>query len=118
MKIKTKVIVNAGKTAAKRGLGLGGRAQQFIDSEVLRLCEPYVPMRSKELIRSGIRATIIGQGQVIYDTPYARRWYYEPANFSEAPKRGNYWFDRMMNEGGREAFLTGAAKICGGKVGK
>ena len=75
MKIKTKVIVNAGKTAAKRGLGLGGRAQQFIDSEVLRLCEPYVPMRSKELIRSGIRATIIGQGQVIYDTPYARRWY-------------------------------------------
>lgn len=118
MKIKTKVLVNAAKTAKQRGLGIGGKAQQFIDSEVLRLCEPYVPKRDKELIRSGIRATVIGRGQVIYNTPYARRWYYEPAKFSEAPTRGNYWFDRMINEGGKEAILTGAAKICGGKVGK
>lgn len=118
MKIKTKVLVNAAKVAKQRGLGMGGRAQQFIDSEVLRLCEPYVPRRNSDLIKSGTRSTVIGQGRVIYDTPYARRWYYEPADFNEAPKRGNYWFDRMMNEGGKEAILTGAAKICGGKAGK
>lgn len=118
MKIKTKVLVNAAKVAQQRGLGIGGRAQQFIDSEVLRLCEPYVPRRNSDLIKSGTRSTVIGQGQVIYDTPYARRWYYEPADFNEAPKRGNYWFDRMMNEGGREAILKGAAAICGGKAGR
>ena len=111
-------MVNAAKVAQQRGLGIGGRAQQFIDSEVLRLCEPYVPRRNSDLIKSGIHSTVIGRGQIIYDTPYARRWYYEPAEFSEAPKRGNYWFDRMMNEGGKEAILTGAAKICGGKAGK
>jgi hypothetical protein len=118
IKIKTKVLVNAAKTAKQRGLGIGGKAQQFIDSEVLRLCEPNVPKRGSELIRSGIRSTVIGQGQVIYNTPYARRWYYEPADFSEAPKRGNYWFGRMMNEGGRESILKGAAAVCGGKAGK
>lgn len=118
MKVNTKVIVNAASVAKRRGLGIGGKAQQFIDSEVLRLCEPYVPRRNGDLIGSGIRSTVIGRGQVIYDTPYARRWYYEPADFSEAPKRGNYWFDRMMNEGGREAILKGAAAICGGKAEK
>lgn len=118
MKINTKVLVDAAKVARQRGLGIGGRAQQFIDSEVLRLCEPYVPMRNHDLIQSGTRATVIGQGKVTYDTPYARRWYYEPADFNEAPKRGNYWFDRMMNEGGREAILKGTAAICGGKAGR
>lgn len=118
MKINAKIIIDKGKAASSRGLGKGGKAQQFIDSEVLRLCEPYVPMQNKELIRSGIRSTVIGEGQVIYDTPYARRWHYEPAEFNEAPKRGNYWFDRMMQEGGRKQILEGAAKICGGKAGK
>ena len=64
MKINTKVLVDAAKVAQQRGLGIGGRAQQFIDSEVLRLCEPYVPMRNHDLIQSGTRATVIGQGKV------------------------------------------------------
>lgn len=103
---------------AKRGLLEWGRVQRYIDEEVLRLCEPYVPRRqgSGILIKSGETATAIGGGVVEYNTPYARRWHYEPANFSGAPKRGNYWFDRMLNEGGRAKLLRGAAKIAGGEA--
>ena len=90
------------------------KAQEFVDSEVLRRCAPYVPMDTGELIRSGTRETRLGSGRVIYRTPYARRWYYRPANFHGAPKRGNYWFERMKAAGGAKAILRGAAKIMGG----
>lgn len=92
-----------------------GRVQRFIDSETLRLCTPYVPMAIGELIRSGLEHTVIGNGEVKYDTPYARRWYYKKAKFTGAPKRGNYWFERMKNEGGKKEILKGARKIAGAK---
>lgn len=101
------------KILSKRGLEPGGKVQRFIDSEVLRLCEPYVPRDQGILIDSGVSNTEIGSGVVSYDTPYARRWYYEPAQFQGAPKRGNYWFERMKNEGGKEKILQGAAKLAG-----
>lgn len=91
-----------------RGMTPNGRVQKFIDSEVLRRCTPFVPKDSGELIRSGIRNTQIGSGTVRYHTPYARRWYYHPARFQGAPMRGNYWFDRMKNNGGKAAILRGA----------
>ena len=93
------------------GLTEKGRVQQFIDSEVLRLCDPMVPKDTGALINSGLMNTEIGSGEVIYRTPYARRWYYMPAEFQDAPMRGNYWFERMKNEGGKEKILRGAAKI-------
>lgn len=102
---------------AKRNLEMGGRVQQFIDSEVLRLCEPKVPRDNGELIKSGTINTVIGSGEVVYDTPYARRWYYEPAEFQGAPTRGNYWFDRMIKEGGADDILEGACKIAGARKG-
>lgn len=89
------------------------RAQQYVDSEVLRLNEPYVPKDTGELIRSGIRETRLGSGRVVYRTPYARRWYYHPANFQGAPKRGNYWFERMKANNAKR-ILRGAARIMGG----
>lgn len=98
-----------------RGIDKGGKVQQFIDSEVLRRCQPYVPMDTGEIIRSGIRETKIGSGEVKYYTPYARKWYYREAKFQGAPKRGTYWFERMKNEGGKEAILRGAKKLAGVK---
>lgn len=88
-------------------------AQRFADSEVLRRCTPYVPMDTGELIRSGLRETKIGSGEVIYKTLYARRWYHEPARFDGRPMRGNYWFERMLNDGGRDAIRRGIAQILG-----
>lgn len=97
----------------KRNLEMGGAVQQLIDSEVLRLSTPYVPLDKGPLIASGVQNTIPGSGQVIWKTSYAVRWYYEPANFQGAPMRGNYWFERMKNEGGKEAIGQGAANMAG-----
>lgn len=114
---KLNVEIDGKKTIKKHGLDEGGIVQQFIDSEVLRRCNPYVPRDNGALIDSGILNTDIGSGMVVWDTPYARRWYYESAEFQGAPKRGNYWFERMKNEGGKEAILRGAAKLAGAKKG-
>lgn len=99
----------------KRGLEPSGRVQRAVDQEVLRLCEPYVPHDSGALVRSGTIHTKIGSGGVVYRTPYARRWYYRPAHFKGAPKRGNYWFERMKREGGRNKLLKVAAQVAGAK---
>ena len=97
----------------KRGLEENGKVQQFIDSECLRLCAPKVPKDSNTLIESGNVNTKIGSGQLEYRTPYARRWYYMPASFSEAPERGNYWFERMKQQY-KDKILAGAKRIAGG----
>lgn len=70
-------------------------AQRVVDSEVLRYNDPYVPKDQGEYINSGQRSTVIGSGEVVYNTPYARRWYYENANFQGAPMRGARHFERM-----------------------
>lgn len=99
-----------------RGLAAGQSAQRFVDSEVLRRCTPMVPFDSGALNRSGTDNTRIGSGEVRYATPYARRWYYRSASFTGAPMRGNYWFERMKQNGGRDAILRGLAKLTGGKT--
>ena len=52
------------KVISSRGLDTGGKVQQYIDSEVLRLNEPFVPKDTGELIQSGIKNTEIGSGEV------------------------------------------------------
>lgn len=71
-------------------------------------------MDTGELIRSGVINTQIGSGEVVYETPYSRRWYYREAIFQGAPKRGTYWFERMKNDGGKDAILRGVKGIVGG----
>lgn len=100
------------KILNSRGLQDNGRVQRFIDSECLKLCEPKVPKDTGALINSGITNTRIGSGEIVYSTPYARRWYYREANFQEAPERGNYWFDRMKAQY-RDQILAGAQKVAG-----
>lgn len=101
------------KVLKKRGLEDGGRVQQFIDTECLRLCAPKVPKDTGALIESANTHTKIGSGQLEYRTPYARRWYYREANFQGAPERGNYWFERMKQQY-KEKILAGAKKIANG----
>jgi len=90
-------------------------AQKFVDSEVLRLCEPYVPMKTGMLIKSGILGTVIGSGKVAYIAPYARYQYYlvRKTKFETGKLRGSFWFQRMKEVHGRE-ILDGAAKLTGG----
>lgn len=109
------ITYNWDKILAKRNLEKGGKVQKFIDSECLRLCEPLVPWDNGDLARSGKNNTVLGSGQIRYRTPYARRWYYMPADFQEAPRRGNYWFERMKQNGGKDEILTGAKKLAGAR---
>ena len=80
------------------------KAQKFIDSEVLRLSDPYIPFRTGMLKKSGISGTVIGSGVVEYTAPYAKQQYYtnaghgkEGLNKSQGTKglRGKFWFERM-----------------------
>lgn len=77
MKIVAKFEMNsAKKILAKRNLEQGGAVQRYIDSEVIRQCEPYVPFDEGALARSASLATRIGSGFVIYNTPHAHYQYY------------------------------------------
>jgi len=74
-------------------------AQMFMDSEVLRLSDPYVPFLTGSLKQSGTLGTVIGSGLVQYIAPYARWQYYRAGQtqreIREDPRRGPMWFERM-----------------------
>lgn len=118
IELKTFKIHDIELSAKKRGLGLGLQAQRFVDSEVLRLSDPLVPMDDGKLKDSGTINTRIGTGLVRYVTPYARAMYNNPQyNFQGAPQRGAKWFERMKASN-KQAILNGAAKITGSKGGR
>ena len=103
------------------------KAQMFVDSEVLRLCEPYTPLLTSMLIKSGILGTEFGSGLVQWIAPYARYQYYGKVMIGRAPKivtdkpltyhgggmRGAFWFQRMK-EVHRDKIIEGARRIAGG----
>lgn len=107
--------------------GRYSRAQMFVDSEVLRLSDPYIPMQSGMLKKSGILGTVIGSGEVVWNAPYARYLYYGKVMVGRAPKvltaknltyhgapmRGAFWFERMKKDKGKQ-ILDKAALIAGG----
>ncbi len=80
------------------------RMQKYVDSEVIRHSDPYVPVASHAMRKSGISGTVLGSGVVQYTAPYARRQYYtnagrgkEGINAQKGTKglRGKMWFERM-----------------------
>lgn len=105
------------------------RAQVYVDSEVLRYSEPYLPFRSGILKKSGILSTVVGSGEVEWATPYARYLYYGKVMIGQAPKQvtnrnltfdqsknplaGAFWFERMKADH-KNDILAGARRIAGG----
>jgi hypothetical protein len=89
-------------------------AQKFVDSEILRLSEPYTPFQTGMLVKSGDLGTKVGSGTVQWIAPYARAQYYakrKPGS-ETGPLRGPYWFERMKAVYGRR-IITGARRIAG-----
>lgn len=89
-----------------KGLEENGRVQKVVDREVLRRCDPYVPMLTGNLKRSGITGTVIGSGTVTWKCVYAYRQYYNNAGKGRQGTakhnshnykclRGKLWFERM-----------------------
>lgn len=112
-------------------------AQVFVDSEVLRLCEPYIPMKTSMLIKSGILGTVVGSGLVQWIAPYAKFQYYGKVMIGETSRsayamkgekkvvtnknlvyhgggiRGSFWFRRMKEVHG-DTIIRGAKQRAGG----
>ena len=92
--------------------GRYSKAQMYVDSEVLRRSEPYIPLKTGMLIKSGILGTTIGSGLVQWIAPYAKRQYYkgrQPGTSSEGVLRGRQWFERMKASNVK-AIVDGARK--------
>ncbi len=117
------VILNAqGKAELKFKSNFSSRwtkkytaAQKFVDSEVLRYSEPFTPLLTGTLIKSGILGTVIGSGTVSWITPYAKRQYYRgrrPGTQQAGPLRGRFWFERMKAVRGA-TIVKGAKKFAG-----
>lgn len=82
--------------AVKKFKKLGIVGQSLLDEEVLKSSNNYAPEDSTELIRSSVRATVFGSGKVMWDTPYARKLYWNPQyNFSsdKNPNAQGLWFE-------------------------
>lgn len=90
-------------------------AQKFVDSETLRLSEPFTPLLTSMLIKSGILGTNIGSGVVSWIAPYAKQQYYRGRRQGESqtgPLRGRFWFERMKAVHG-DKIVMGARKLVG-----
>ena len=90
------------------------RAQKFVDSEILRLDAPYMPIKTGTLIKSGQLGTEIGSGEVNYIAPYAAAQYYDTSQSrSYDAQRGGNWFERMKVDH-KDEIVAGAKKLAGG----
>lgn len=85
--------------------------QRFVDSEILRKAEPYVPMQSGSLKRSGITGTKIGSGIIRYTAPYAKKRYRIAKTNG---KRGPYWIKRAMANHKAEIVRGAQRRLDGG----
>ena len=77
-------------------VGLMSDAQKFVDSEFIRVTDPYVPFRTGASKDSALSNTVIGTGLITYATPYIR-----------------YRAQRSWADNGDD-IVRGAAQIAGG----
>lgn len=88
--------------------------QRFVDNEVLLQSEPFTPLLTSALIKTGILGTNVGSGLVQWIAPYARRRYYSRKKIGSptGALRGSYWFERMKAVKGKK-IIAGAKKLAG-----
>jgi hypothetical protein len=71
-------------------------AQFALDTQVVKDSNKYIPFQEGILRDSAITASAIGEGKVIWNTPYARRLYYNPEykfNKDRNPDAQGLWFE-------------------------
>lgn len=103
----------------EHGLEPGGKVQRYIDTEVVRLSDKFVPMLTGTLKKA--LGTVFGSGKVKYNVPYAKPQYYHntgrgKGGTEHGGTRGRLWFERMKAAFGKVLAknvkrLAGAAKV-------
>lgn len=102
MKFTSKIIMPQMKQFQQRF----DQTQKFVDSEIIRKCAPYVPLKTGMLRDSVKFGTKIGSGKIRWIAPYARKQYYEGSSIG---KRGKEWYKRAMANH-RAEIIRGAQK--------
>lgn len=131
MQLNTRLKIHSiQQSLASRGLEERGKAQQFLDNEVIRTTDAYVPLDSGKLKQSAISGTKVGSGKIVYNTPYAKYQFYQKLMVGKAPKtltnkdlkyhsgdskRGGFWFTRSKADN-LDAWLKGVSQVIGGHV--
>jgi len=104
---------SAGEYVASLGLRLRGRAQAFVDSEVARLADPYVPNDTGDTRKSVFLLSDFGGGEVAYSLYHPGMYEDDVSAFQDAPMRGSRWVHRMLAAGGAEKIAEGLRGILG-----
>ena len=71
------------------------KAQKYVDSQIIRLSDPYTPKDTGNLIRSVTLGTVIGSGKLVWNCPYSRNQYY---NGVSKGLRGKKWVLHMWQD--------------------
>lgn len=77
------------------------KLQMAYSMQVLKDSNKYGPLRDGFLIASGLTYSNLSTGMLKWQTPYARRLYYNPQfNFStdKNPLAGGLWFERAKKQ--------------------
>lgn len=101
---KSRVDINTSKLKRKQSSAKEA-AQMMLDQEVLKDSNYFIAKETGELERSSLRHSRIGEGHIEWNTPYARRLYYNPQyNFSKDvnPNAGGLWFESAKALNGAE----------------
>jgi len=101
LKINTAVIRNVQKLLAP-----GSDVQKFVDMEIARLSDKYVPSDTAAIRKSVFVKSDFGSGEITYEI-YGRAdgrntWNDTVSQFQGRPMRGSFWAFRMLNSGGSE----------------
>jgi hypothetical protein len=105
MSVVIKVNIDPGRILGKRGLDDNSAQRKFVH-EVRRQMDPYVPMDTGVLKNSAAES----DHAVTYNTPYARRQYYENRGRG---LRGRQWDKRMLADR-RDALVRFVENMMGG----
>lgn len=97
-------------------------AQDYVDSECLRLMTPYVPVGLKRYRNSGAlrnSGRVQSPGVIVFTNQWAHSNYYnlQKRNFKRGgnPNATPLWFETMKKKHG-QAILRGAAALIGSKT--
>jgi len=90
-------------------------AQKWLDNEVLKDSAPFVPRLTGSLEGTGISGTVIGKGEIDYNSPYARAQYYGDFEHSKQahPLACKLWFEaaKAIN---KSKWIRGVKALGGG----
>lgn len=113
--VSTKATIRFKKSMPKERTAQLQQAQAMLDSEVMRVLEPYMPLDTGMMIKSMLTSSHPGSGEIHVNTPYAAKVNYVTGVMGRnGPNRGRLFFDRMKAD--KLAYLKAfVAKALGAK---